>query len=127
LASNAAYRHASSPHQKSQHNLTLHGRERLSQLVDRVRTRTDRFRRTETKERVRALRERLDPDDQMLLVLRVDRNLAWRDLALVMLGDQHCETDDDALEREAARLRKRFERVKTELKQLAIEAGLLKG
>jgi RNA polymerase sigma-70 factor (ECF subfamily) len=74
------------------------------------------------------VREQLEPDDQMLLILRVDRQLEWRDLALVMSTRDHCPTarlDDAALDREAARLRKRFERVKAELKDLAQEAGLL--
>jgi RNA polymerase sigma-70 factor (ECF subfamily) len=82
------------------------------------------------KNQVRALREKLDPDDQMLLVLRVDRQLSWRDLALVMGANPEeapgSQPDEATIEREAVRLRKRFERVKAELKQLAKQAGLLK-
>jgi hypothetical protein len=41
-----------------------------------------------------------------------------------MVGD--AQADDEAtITREAARLRKRFERVKEELKRLALESGLL--
>ena len=77
--------------------------------------------RTETKDRVRALREQLDPDDQTLLILRVDRDLGWRDIALVMLGDEAPTADVDKL---AVALRKRFERVKARLRELvAADAG----
>lgn len=62
------------------------------------------------------LRNTLDDEDQTLLVLRVDRNLAWREIAIVMVGDQ---AGDDELERRAIALRKRFERVKDQLRALA--------
>jgi RNA polymerase sigma-70 factor (ECF subfamily) len=124
IARNAAARYASAPHRRGARNLTLTATGRLSHLVERARSATQLHHRSEVKDRVRALRERLDPDDQMLLVLRVDRGLSWRDLAIAMLGDD--ELDDTGLEREAARLRKAFERVKTQLKQMAREDGLLK-
>jgi RNA polymerase sigma-70 factor (ECF subfamily) len=88
-----------------------------------VRSATHVYQQTAVKDRVRALREQLDPDDQMLLVLRVDRGMAWRDLAMAMAGE--VELDDAALEREAARLRKAFERVKDDLRRMATETGLL--
>ena len=129
LARHVAARYARAPEQRKQRHLTLSRHGRLSQLVQDVRTRTQAYQRTDVKNQVRALREKLDPDDQMLLILRVDRQLSWRDLALVMgaspeeaLGSQ---PDEATIEREAARLRKRFERVKAELKQLAKQAGLL--
>jgi RNA polymerase sigma-70 factor, ECF subfamily len=75
--------------------------------------------RTDIRKGVRALRAQLDPDDQLLLVLRVDKDLGWRDIALVMFGD--C-TDDAGLARRAAALRKRFERVKERLRELVAEA-----
>jgi RNA polymerase sigma-70 factor (ECF subfamily) len=68
------------------------------------------------------IRSELDDDDQTLLVLRVDRNLAWRDIAIVMLGES---ADPDAVTRKAASLRKQFERVKQRLRELA--AGRLGG
>jgi hypothetical protein len=66
--------------------------------------------------------------DQMLLILRVDRQMEWRDLALVISTSDASPTatlDNAALDREAGRSRKRFERVKAELKDLAKKAGLL--
>jgi hypothetical protein len=59
----------------------------------------------------------------MLLILRVDRDMAWRDIALAMSGDSNL--DDDAVARDSARLRKAFERVKSEIKRMAREEGLL--
>lgn len=64
------------------------------------------------------IRQSLDAEDQMLLVLRVDRDLSWREIAIVMLGDA---TSDDELTRKAAALRKQFERMKDYLRGLASE------
>lgn len=64
------------------------------------------------------IRESLDAEDQMLLVLRVDRDLSWRDIAIVILGDT---TTEEELARKAAALRKQFERVKVYLRGLASE------
>jgi RNA polymerase sigma-70 factor (ECF subfamily) len=64
------------------------------------------------------IRKSLDEDDQTLLVLRVDRDLAWRDIAIVLLGE---DADSDDLTRKAAALRKQFERVKERLRELAAE------
>ena len=94
------------------------------ELVAPVRDSTLGYLRTDVKQGVRALRERLDPDDQTLLVLRVDKDLGWRDIAIVMLG---AEVDDAELTRCAATLRKRFERVKERLRQLAAEPGARSG
>jgi RNA polymerase sigma-70 factor (ECF subfamily) len=64
------------------------------------------------------IRALLDEDDQTLLALRVDRDLAWRDIAQVMLGEA---ASDDELGRKAAALRKQFERVKEQLRTLAAQ------
>jgi RNA polymerase sigma-70 factor (ECF subfamily) len=88
----------------------------ISGVAAQVREATHSYLRTDVKQRVRSLREQLEPDDQMLLVLRVDKDLGWRDIAIVMFGDG---AGDPALARHAARLRKRFERVKTQLRELA--------
>jgi RNA polymerase sigma-70 factor (ECF subfamily) len=124
LARNAAARYASAPQRRAARNLTLSVPDGLTQMIERVRSITQLHQQTVVKDRVRALRERLEPDDQMLLVLRVDRGLAWRDLAIAMTGD--ADLDDEAIEREAARLRKAFERVKGDLKRMAKQEGLLK-
>jgi RNA polymerase sigma-70 factor (ECF subfamily) len=68
------------------------------------------------------IRARLHPDDQALLTLRIDRGLPWSDVARIFLEEGE-EIDDAALARKAAALRKRFERLKDELKA-ALEAGV---
>jgi RNA polymerase sigma-70 factor, ECF subfamily len=92
----------------------------LAALVDRVRTQTASFLRTENRDLVATLRAGLDPDDQALLILRVGRGLAWKEIARVI--GETAEPDDEELVRRAAALRKRFERVKAELKQRVADA-----
>ena len=53
-----------------------------------------------------------DPDDQTLLILRIDRALPWIDIARVMTD----EPDEPDLSRHAAALRKRFERLKQRIR-----------
>lgn len=68
-------------------------------------------------EQLRKLRSSLDPEEQTLLVLRVDRELEWNEVAAVLRKDGSPVT--------AAALRKRFERLKGRLAVLAREHGLL--
>jgi len=68
---------------------------------------------------VERLREHLTPEEQSLLILRVDRQLSWREVAVVLADGR--EPPDDAT------LRKRFERLKAKLGRLARAEGLLKG
>jgi RNA polymerase sigma-70 factor (ECF subfamily) len=75
------------------------------------------FLKTESRTRLEQLRDELPPEDRALLVLRVDRKLAWNDLARV-LAESPLE-DDGAVDREAARLRKRFQLVKDRLRARA--------
>ncbi|HEX8796147.1 MAG TPA: sigma-70 family RNA polymerase sigma factor [Polyangiaceae bacterium] len=100
----------------------------LNQLAARVRTETAAFLRTEKKTRLQALRKSLPQSDQMLLVLRIDRGLAWNDLARILHeqeGKGDAPLDDAAVAREAARLRKRFQHVKDKLRDMAKKEGLL--
>jgi RNA polymerase sigma-70 factor (ECF subfamily) len=80
-------------------------------------------RRSELDDRWRELRCELSPEDRALLVLRVDRGLAWHDIAQVMRSES---SDDsaDAVTREAARLRTRFQLLKDQLRVRARAAGL---
>lgn len=123
LARNAATRMASSPMRRGDRNIPLSRPSIAPFLAAATRTATRAYQRTAVKDRFRALREQLDPDDQMLLVLRVDREMSWTDLAMTMLGD--AELSDAVVAREAARLRKAFERLKEQLKRLAEKEGLL--
>jgi RNA polymerase sigma-70 factor (ECF subfamily) len=89
----------------------------LSRLIDQMRSRTAEFMRTETKDKVAALRAQLEPDDQTLLILRLNRGLPWRDIARVLAGEGDHATVE--LDRQAAALRKRFERLKADLRARA--------
>lgn len=93
-------------------------------LVAKLRSKTGSLFRTEGRSRVAALRDSLPAEDQTLLMLRVDRQLAWNELALVM-NDGEAPLGDEELRREAARLRKRFQLVKERLHELAVKAGLV--
>jgi RNA polymerase sigma-70 factor (ECF subfamily) len=95
----------------------------IERVAAQVRTQTRSWIRTETKDRFARLRESLPPEEQMLLVLRVDRELEWNELARVLSDDE--APDDATLKREAARLRKRFQLVKEKLVEMARREGLL--
>jgi RNA polymerase sigma-70 factor (ECF subfamily) len=90
----------------------------LDALAAEIRETTLLHLRTEVKDRMRELRQALDPEDQTLLILRVDRDLGWRDVAQITLG---VDASIDELDRHAAALRKRFERVKQRLRELAAQ------
>jgi RNA polymerase sigma-70 factor (ECF subfamily) len=95
-------------------------------VVAKVRTDTAAFLRTERRTRLQALRDSLPEDDRALLVLRVDRDLSWKDLARI-LSDSGPDgpLDDAALARESARLRKRFQVLKDKLREIAAREGLV--
>jgi len=98
----------------------------LEGVAHAVRTETLAFLRTEKRTRLQALRDSLPEEDRMLLVLRVDRQLAWNDLSRVLHeADEGTPLDDAAIAREAARLRKRFQLVKDRLRELAKKEGLI--
>jgi RNA polymerase sigma-70 factor, ECF subfamily len=120
LARNAANRYAVTPHNRAARHVPAEPF--VEGLVAHARTTTQVHFQTEIKNQVRALRERLNQDDQTLLILHVDRGLPFRELAQVMRGDL---LEGAELTRETAKLRKRFERVKNELRELARELGVL--
>jgi RNA polymerase sigma-70 factor (ECF subfamily) len=88
-------------------------------LAERVRTSTHSRQVREQRDRLRELRESLPLEDQTILILRVERELDWRDLVRVL--HPGAELDDAALDREAARLRKRYQAIKERLRELAKE------
>jgi RNA polymerase sigma-70 factor (ECF subfamily) len=122
LARHAAARYVrSSQRKRVQIGITSAG---ISAVAEQVRSQTAAHLRSEVKDRVRALRARLSDDDQTLLILRIDRRLSWRELALVM-SDEAEAPSDDAIETVAARLRQRFKSAKERLRKLAEAEGLL--
>jgi RNA polymerase sigma-70 factor (ECF subfamily) len=98
----------------------------LSAVEQKVRTETLSFLRTERRTRLVELRDSLPRDDRTLLMLRVDRKLAWNELVEV-LHDGAEPLSPEALKREAARLRKRFQLVKEKLYEMARREGLVEG
>jgi RNA polymerase sigma-70 factor (ECF subfamily) len=94
----------------------------VARLEQQVRTTTLPYLRSQVKSRLTELRDSLPEEEQILLILRVDRNLGWNEIARVISS----ELGDDELTREAARLRKRFQLVKDKLRELARAEGLLK-
>ena len=115
LARNAAHRYRRDPLRRR--GVATSQCPELEAIEQRVRTATVSYLRTDVKDRVARLRDALEPDDRMLLVLRIDRAMSWNEMAEVMLDGQG-RGDDPELARKAASLRKRFERVKERLRAL---------
>jgi RNA polymerase sigma-70 factor (ECF subfamily) len=85
-------------------------------LAEEVRTRSA-VRLERQSQGLSELRDSLDLDDQTLLTLRLDERLSWDEIARIMSSGQEAV--------DAAALRKRFERLKTRLGELARRRGLL--
>jgi RNA polymerase sigma-70 factor (ECF subfamily) len=93
------------------------GSSEAAALAEEIHSRTAPYLRSEVKDRIAELRASLDPADQTLLFLRVDQGLAWNEIAEVM--------SEEGEPVAAAALRKRFERAKERLRELAKQQGLL--
>jgi RNA polymerase sigma-70 factor, ECF subfamily len=123
LARNASSRLTRQPHRRAEGQLSHALPESITALMSRERTPTEMHRRTDIKHRVRRLRDRLPDEDQLLLILHIDRRLPWNEIAIVMHAEEPLDAAGQA--RESARLRKRFERIKSVLRELAKDDGLL--
>jgi RNA polymerase sigma-70 factor (ECF subfamily) len=97
----------------------------LSALTAAVRTQTALHLQTAKRSRFAELRASLPEEDQTLLMLRVDRQLAWNDLVEVLAEDGEPPRSPEAIRKENARLRKRFQVLKEKLQDMAREAGLV--
>ncbi len=113
LAWHAASRFARDPYRRRRERL---GTTMASRLAESVLSTAEGSQDRRSAE-VERLRQRLAPEEQTLLVLRVDRRLSWRDVAEVM-AEEGAPVDE-------ATLRKRFERLRAKLARLAREEGLL--
>jgi len=123
LARNATTRWLTAAPRRADYNLSLSEVPELGTMLVRVRTSTAMHLRTEVKSEIRRLRDELSTEDQLLLVLRVDKGMEWREIAAA-LGDTDLEPA--ALARETTRLRKRYQLATDKLRHLARERGLLK-
>ncbi len=98
----------------------------IDRVAATVRTETLAFLRTETKDRLRELRDALPEEDRMLLIVRVDRKLSWDEVARVLREDDSDEAlSPELAKKEAARLRQRFQQIKTRPREAARREGIL--
>jgi RNA polymerase sigma-70 factor (ECF subfamily) len=125
IARNASYNHKRDARVRAERSPPLPESSVLAEIQAEVRSETRPYQRTDAKDKLAQLRESLPQEDRLLLVLRVDRNLEWKDLARVTLGlEDHAE--EAPLAREAQRLRKRFQHVKERLVELGVREGMLR-
>jgi RNA polymerase sigma-70 factor (ECF subfamily) len=115
LAVNAAMRFLNSPHRKRVRRLRT---SEASKIAEELRARSSGRVLSEREAGLSRLRQTLDPEERTLLILRLDRGLRWREIALVMSTDGERPID-------SAALRKRYERLTVRLRALAREHGLL--
>jgi RNA polymerase sigma-70 factor (ECF subfamily) len=125
LARNAAYHYRHDPHRNRLHLTTITSKKsRFAQAVTQLRAATKMHLRTEIKSQVRDLYKKLPDDDQSLLFLRIDKQMSWPEIAIIMSGQGEA-MEDDEVKQWANRLRQRFHAVKQRLKELAKAEGLL--
>jgi RNA polymerase sigma-70 factor (ECF subfamily) len=125
IARNLSATYRRETRRRDRRHVPLSGWSELSAVEQKVRSQTASYLRTERKTQVAALRQTLSAEDQALLVLRVDRKLAWNDLARVMKDDDGSSLSPEAMTREVARLRKRFQLIKDRLYELGRRQGLV--
>jgi RNA polymerase sigma-70 factor (ECF subfamily) len=100
---------------RQRRQLPLSAVPQIDALAARVRTETLDHLKSEVKDRVARLRDELDPEEQAILILRVDRGFSWPEVAEIL-----DDGEGDVVRRTAA-LRKRFERIKERLRRRAAE------
>jgi RNA polymerase sigma-70 factor, ECF subfamily len=83
-------------------------------IAMQVRSSTAEHLRTGPRDRLAELRAALNEEDRTLLTLRLHRKLTWPDIARVLSDG---EADSQELNRHAALLRKRYERLKAQFRR----------
>jgi RNA polymerase sigma-70 factor (ECF subfamily) len=124
LARHAASRHVEDLQKRRKRHRPLSHAGPLSAIEQKIRTTTFAAARTDTRSRIAQLRESLPADEQTILILRVNRNLDWKEIAQVMT-ENGTALEAAALDKEAARLRKRYQLAKDKLRRMAQKQGLL--
>jgi RNA polymerase sigma-70 factor, ECF subfamily len=120
IAHNAAVRWVTDHERSPDRNVPM-DQGGVFELAERIRSSTEVHLRTEVKSEIRRLREALSPEDQRILILRIDRGLKWSEIAAVLAD---ADLTDDGLDRETARLRQRLRLATKELRRLARERGI---
>jgi RNA polymerase sigma-70 factor, ECF subfamily len=113
LAWHAAARYLRDPYRKRKERLATTAASRLAASVSRE----SRLRSGTRYERLGRIRELLEPEERTLLVLRIDKELDWGEIATVL--------SSEGLPVSAVTLRKRFARLKQKLEGMARREGLL--
>lgn len=113
LAWHAASRFRRDPYRQRGRRLLTSDASRLAASV----AQDSSFRPGGRSERMLKLREALDPEEQTLLILRLDKEMPWEEVSHVLSGRGEPVAP--------AALRKRFERLKEKLARLAREQGLI--
>jgi RNA polymerase sigma-70 factor (ECF subfamily) len=124
LARHAASRHIEDMQKRRRRHQPLSHAGPLSAIEQKIRTTTFAAARTDTRSRIARLRESLPADEQTILILRVNRNLDWKEIAQVMT-ENGVGLEGAPLDKAAARLRKRYQLAKDKLRRLAQKQGLL--
>ncbi len=125
LARNAAYHFRNSPEKRLVHPTTISSKKsKFAQAVTKLRDVTKMHLCTEVKSQMRKIYDELPDDDRSLLFLRIDKQLSWQDIAVIMSG-QGEEMKQAERKQWANRLRQRFHVVKQRLKDLAKDEGLI--
>jgi RNA polymerase sigma-70 factor, ECF subfamily len=114
LALNAARRHERDPYRRRGRRLAT---DEVSKLVAEVSSRTPVDASARTRSQVERLRAQLSRDENTLLILRVDRGMTWAEVGRVLARRGRRPLDEAAL-------RKRFERLKVKLRELARAEGI---
>jgi len=118
IARNAAYRTAQDPYRRRSKRLGTLEQEKLS--AKWTRTATALFKQTEAKQKLWDLVAGLPAEDRELLILRLGRRMAWKEIAAIL---HEGEADPQVLTAKAATARKRFERLKEKLKRDLVPEG----
>jgi RNA polymerase sigma-70 factor (ECF subfamily) len=118
LARHALARVRRDPARRPGRAIALTDAPEVAKAAEQIRTSTINYLRTEVKDKVAALRDELSSEDQAILILRIDRKLEWRDVARALADEEDGELTDAEITKRSAALRKRFERIKNDLKKL---------
>jgi RNA polymerase sigma-70 factor (ECF subfamily) len=125
IARKASLRYRRDKHRRESRFEALADAASFTTAVNQIRTETPWYVRTEPRSRFALIRDSLPLEDRELLVLRIDRKLAWNDLAQMLRDDDEGPLEGEALQREAARLRKRFQLLSERLREIGRREGLL--
>ncbi|MEM1413587.1 MAG: sigma-70 family RNA polymerase sigma factor [Myxococcota bacterium] len=102
-------------HRSARHREAQLGTAEESALVARwTRTVTAEWRRTAARDRLRERTAALPEEDRSIVTLRIRDRMSWKEIARI-LGPE--DAPDEAVATEAARLRKRYERIKAQLRE----------